>query len=82
MLFTARLVGTSNSHQGRLEVYHNGFWGTVCDNGFTDTAAKVVCRSLGFRYVYYSTFQRNFSTKNAVISFLVHRTLALMITCC
>ena len=52
MLNTARLSGTLNSHEGRLEVYHNGVWGTVCDNGFTDTAAKVVCRSLGFRYVY------------------------------
>jgi len=44
-----RLVGDSGS-RGRLEVYHNGTWGTVCENGFTDTAAKVVCHSLGYGY--------------------------------
>ena len=44
-----RLVGDSGS-KGRLEVYHNGAWGTVCDTGFTDTAARVVCYSLGYGY--------------------------------
>jgi len=43
----ARLVGDSGS-KGRLEVYHNGIWGTVCDNGFTDAAAAVVCNMLGY----------------------------------
>jgi len=42
-----RLVGDSGS-RGRLEVYHNGTWGTVCDNGFTDTEAEVVCYMLGY----------------------------------
>ena len=65
MLYTVRLSGTLNSHEGRLEVYHNGVWGTVCDNGFTDTAAKVVCRSLGFRYVH-STFHCNLSSGRRV----------------
>jgi len=43
---TARLVGSGNPQEGRLEVYHNGVWGTVCDDGFTDTAARVVCNML------------------------------------
>jgi len=38
----------SRSRQGRVEVFHNGWWGTVCDDGFTDAAARVVCYSLGF----------------------------------
>jgi len=46
-LFAVRLVGGPSLHEGRLEVYHNGDWGTVCGSGFTDTAAAVVCRSLG-----------------------------------
>jgi len=37
--------------EGRLEVNYNGVWGSVCDDGFNDTAASVVCRSLGFTYV-------------------------------
>ncbi|ELU09534.1 hypothetical protein CAPTEDRAFT_123226, partial [Capitella teleta] len=31
---------------GRLEVLFAGQWGTVCDDGFTDASAAVICRSL------------------------------------
>jgi len=47
-----RLVGTDRyGREGRLEVFYNGTWGTVCDDGFTDVSAKVVCNQLGFGYV-------------------------------
>jgi len=45
-----RLIGTE-PRKGRLEVLHNGAWGTVCDRSFNDTAAKVACSTLGFGYV-------------------------------
>eukprot|EP00286_Rhodomonas_abbreviata_P018130 CAMPEP_0181305788 /NCGR_PEP_ID=MMETSP1101-20121128/9930_1 /TAXON_ID=46948 /ORGANISM="Rhodomonas abbreviata, Strain Caron Lab Isolate" /LENGTH=556 /DNA_ID=CAMNT_0023411755 /DNA_START=170 /DNA_END=1837 /DNA_ORIENTATION=- len=32
----------------RVEVYHDEEWGSVCDSGFTDKTAGVLCRSLGF----------------------------------
>jgi len=48
---SARLVGGRNSLEGRVEVYKNYSWGTVCDNGFTDAAARVVCFMLGYGYV-------------------------------
>jgi hypothetical protein len=32
----------------RLDVKYDGEWGTVCDSGFTDPAANVACKSLGF----------------------------------
>ncbi|XP_067151381.1 antigen WC1.1-like [Apteryx mantelli] len=41
-----RLVGDS-SCTGRLEVFYNGTWGSVCANGTSPATAAVVCRQLG-----------------------------------
>ena len=43
----ARLAGGLKANEGRVEVCIDGFWGTVCEEGWDDKDAIVICKQLG-----------------------------------
>ena len=45
---SARLADGSTANQGRLELFYEGEWGTVCGNTWSRNDATVVCTSLGY----------------------------------
>ena len=46
-----RLVnGSSNGMTGRVEIMHNGVWGSICSNSWDVNDAIVTCRQLGLPY--------------------------------
>ena len=54
---TLRLVDGNGFSSGRLEILHEGVWGTVCDDGWSQINSNVACRQMGFSS---GTFTREF----------------------
>lgn len=49
-----RLSNGIRPTEGRLEVFHNNAWGTVCSDNFDTIDAATICKILGYntRYVF------------------------------
>ena len=38
----------NRTRDGRVEIFANGQWGTICDVGFDIQDADIICKQLGF----------------------------------
>ena len=43
------LAETDAEYEGRLEIYHEGEWGGICDDYWGIQNVRVACRELGYR---------------------------------
>ncbi|KAK7880801.1 hypothetical protein WMY93_032564 [Mugilogobius chulae] len=51
-----RLVKTRSCCSGRVEIFYQGRWGSVCYSGWDVNDANVVCRQLGFDRAQYAVY--------------------------
>ena len=59
-----RLVDGESFNAGRLEVFYDGAWGTVCDDLWDDVDSEVACKELGFAR---GVLTQNFGPGNGTI---------------
>ncbi|XP_035685696.1 MAM and LDL-receptor class A domain-containing protein 1-like [Branchiostoma floridae] len=46
---SVRLEDGTTPNEGRVEIFHNGAWGTVCNSGWTEQSASITCRQGGYK---------------------------------
>ena len=62
-----RLLGGTGGMSGRVEIYHNNRWGTVCSKGW-DEQVIVACEFLEFRLWVNTIFIDNMNGKISVMA--------------
>lgn len=63
-----RLVGGRNALEGRVEIYHNNYWGSLCPDGWTIYEAAATCRHLGLGYAEQALQTDYFGSSKIVLS--------------
>ena len=58
--YDVRLVGGLYAYEGRVEIFYNNTWGSICDEGWTRADASVVCQQLGYEDANQATYGSQF----------------------
>ncbi|XP_033115405.1 lysyl oxidase homolog 2-like isoform X3 [Anneissia japonica] len=61
-----RLDGSSIAHEGLVEIEHDGVWGTVCEDNWSQDNTDVVCKQLGFEGGNYFT-ATDYTDSNSIV---------------
>ncbi|KAG9264042.1 deleted in malignant brain tumors 1 protein isoform X1, partial [Astyanax mexicanus] len=65
--YNIRLINGSGDCDGRVEIYHDGQWGTVCGDNWDMKDAEVVCRQVGCGRALNSTHSARFGEGNGPV---------------
>ena len=63
-------IRLTNGDNGLLEVYYDGEWGYVCDDGWIDVNGDVVCSILGYEYALSTSGSHYSSDTNYRLNFI------------
>ncbi|XP_026754306.2 lysyl oxidase homolog 2B [Galleria mellonella] len=63
-----RLTGGRNNREGRVEIYYNGAWGSICPDGWTLYEALAVCHHLALGYAEQAVQSDYFGNSTIVLS--------------
>ncbi|XP_026729832.1 lysyl oxidase homolog 3 [Trichoplusia ni] len=63
-----RLVGGRDFREGRVEIYHNGIWGSICPESWSFYEATTVCQHLDLGYAEEALITFKYGFSNIILS--------------
>ena len=77
-----RLTNGSLPSEGRIEICFNHQWGNICDKGWDDNDANVVCGQLGFSMTGVYMFDDRQSVTNVYLIKAIYRCVCVSVRLC